>query len=191
MLSPTDSRPTGPLKIGVDVPWVASWSEEPQTGVSRCPSVDGQLAVAQVEKPGAGQPLLTRNHFFRQRRSVGEMLCPMCGKPTLEGDRWTVTAKPTTAGALRAAGFGPALPTDMPDGQALLDCGAIAPLHRACTDPFLASVPDLAATPGRDLRPFPKAWVIVPLWVEARSQAPQPKSASVVTFLQLIGVEDT
>lgn len=178
------------LKVGVDVPWITSWSEEAQPGVSRCPSVDGQLAVAQEEKPGEGKPLYSRNHLFRQRRSVGEMLCPMCGEPTHAGDRWSQTAKHTTAGNLRTKGFGPALPADMPDDQPLLDCGAIAPLHRACAEAALTRCPHLGQMDDKELKAFPGAWVIVPLWVEARPPGPQAKSVPVVSFLQLIGVED-
>lgn len=178
------------LKIGVDVPWVTSWSEEPQTGVSRCPSVDGQLAISQEIKPGVGEPVHTRAHLFRQRRSVGEMLCPMCGEPTHEDDRWSRTAQPTTAGALRARGLSPALPPAMPDAQPLLDCGAVAPMHRACADlgPAERLLPDDKS--GRELRRFPKAWIIMPMWVEGRSSKPQGKSVAVVSFLQLVGVED-
>ena len=58
------------LVIGTDIPWVASWSEEPLTVVGPCPSVDGAIAVGQAENPGKGVPQFNRNHLFRQRRSV-------------------------------------------------------------------------------------------------------------------------
>lgn len=177
------------LKIGVDVPWVSSWSQEPQTGVSRCPSVDGELAVSQRINPGVGEPLYARNHLFRQRKSVREMRCPMCGEQTPADDRWSQTARPTTAGALRAKGFGSTLPADMLDTQPLLDCGAIAPLHRACAEAALVGCPHLADMNDRELKRFPKAWIVVPLWVEARSPKPEEKTAAVVSFLQLLGVE--
>lgn len=178
------------LEIGVDVPWVTSWSEEAQTGVGPCPSVDGQLAIGQSHRPGLGRPLYSRNHLFRQRRSVREMLCPMCGAPTADDDRWSQTATPTTAGALRARGFAPALPADMADAQALLNCGAIAPLHRACAEASLARCPHLGGMEDKALKPFPKAWVVIPLWVEAKPPAAQAKGVPVVGFLQLVGVED-
>ena len=185
-MSGTASR----LQVGVDVPWVTSWSEEAQTGVSPCPSVDGQLAIGQKTLPGVGRPLYSRNHLFRQRKSVREMLCPMCGEPTAEGDRWSQTAQPTTAGALRTRGFGPALPVDMADDQGLLNCGAIAPLHLACAQAALERCPHLGGMGDKTLKPFPKAWVILPLWVEARPPEPRAKSVAVVSFLQLVGVED-
>lgn len=177
------------LKIGVDVPWISSWSLEQQTGVSPCPSVDGQLAVGQQSKPGGGEPLHARAHLFRQRKSVREMRCPMCGEQTPDDDRWSQTARPTTARALRAKGLGPTLPAEMPDDQTLLDCGTIAPMHRACAE-AAAGLALLADMNQRELRRFPKAWIIVPLWIEARSPKPQAKSVAVVSYLQLLGVED-
>jgi hypothetical protein len=180
---------TSRLKVGVDVPWVTSWSGETQTGVSRCPSVDGQLAVTQQIAPGEGHPLYSRNHLFRQRKSVREMLCPMCGAPTAAGDRWSQTAKRTAAGNLRSRGFGPALPVDMADDQALLDCGAIAPLHRACAETAARRCPHLSQMDDLELKRFPEAWVIIPLWIQAKPPGPDAKNTSVVTFLQLVGVE--
>jgi hypothetical protein len=172
----------------VDVPWVTSWSGEEQTGVSPCPSVDGELAIGQQEKPGVGRPLYSRNHLFRQRKSVREMLCPMCGKPTPDGDRWSQTAQPTTGGALRSRGLGWALPADLADDQAVLNCGAIAPLHRACAETSVLRCPHLGGMADHSLKRFPGAWVIIPLWIEAKPPPPG-KSVPVVSFLQLIGIE--
>ncbi|THD77184.1 MAG: hypothetical protein E7812_14635 [Phenylobacterium sp.] len=185
-MSPATSR----LKVGVDVPWVTSWSEEEQLGVGPCPSVDGELAIAQASKPGIGRPLYSRNHLFRQRKSVREMLCPMCGEPTEAGDRWSQTATHTTAGELRARGFAFALPVDMADDQRLLNAGAIAPLHRACADASLARCPHLGGMDDKTLKPFPTAWIIMPLWVEAKPPGANAKSVPVVSFLQICGVED-
>lgn len=179
------------LKVGVDVPWVTSWSEEAQTGVGRCPSVDGEVAVLQAEKAGVGRPLYSRNHLFRQRRTVRALLCPMCGKPTPDDDRWSQTASPTTAGELRARGFGEALPAEWADDQRLLNCGAIAPLHRACAEAALARCPHLSGMADKVLKRFPKSWVVIPLYVEARPPAMRGPGIPAVSFLQLVGVEDT
>jgi hypothetical protein len=177
------------LKVGVDVPWVTSWSEEPQLGVQACPSVDGELAIAQEIKPGVGRPLYSRNHFFRQRKSVRELLCPMCGEPTEAGDRWSQTGHYTTAGELRARGFGPALPPDTADDQRLLNAGAIAPLHRRCAEAALERCPHLGGMEDKVLKAFPTAWVVIPLWVEAKPPAARGPGTPVVSFLQLVGVE--
>jgi hypothetical protein len=182
------------LQVGVDVPWVTSWSEEPMLGVGPCPSVDGEIAVAQAEKPGGGLPRYSRNHLFRQRKSVREMLCPMCGKPTANGDRWCQTGRWTTAKEVRDRNMGVWLPADMKDDHRLYDAGAIAPLHRACAERALTHCPHLKAMPDRELKAFPDAWIIATLAVEARLAAsftnlPQ-KPVVAITFLQLIGVAD-
>jgi hypothetical protein len=125
---PHESR----LKVGVDVPWVTSWSDEESLGVRTCPSVGGRLAVCQAERPGSGKPQYSMNHFRRQRETVGGMLCPMCGQATCRGDRWTQIAKRIPVGVLRAKGLGPMLPPALADDRILIDAGSIAPLHDAC-----------------------------------------------------------
>ncbi|HEY8004976.1 MAG TPA: hypothetical protein VIE16_12150 [Phenylobacterium sp.] len=182
------------LAVGVDVPWVTSWSAEQVTGVAPCPSIDGGLAVGQAEHPGRGRPLYSRNHLFRQRKSVREMRCPMCGEPTAAGDRWTQTGRWTTAGELRARGLGVWLPPEFPDGKPLLDAGAIAPLHRACAERALTHCPHLKGMADHELKAFPGAWIVAALSVEAEPQhalANTPRRpVAAVTFLQLIGVPD-
>lgn len=183
MRAPIPSR----LKVGLDVPWVTSWSGERQGGVGPCPTVDGQPAALQTWEPGVGRPLYSRNHLRRQRDSVRAMLCPMCGEPTAEGDRWSQTGRYVAAGTLRARGFARALPADLGDDQVLLDAGAIAPLHLACAEASLQRCPHLGGMADRELKPFPAAWVVVPLYVEARH--PVTKQAfPAVSFLQLLGV---
>ncbi|HEX3888175.1 MAG TPA: hypothetical protein VHW05_11815 [Phenylobacterium sp.] len=186
--------PASPLKIGVDVPWVTAWSEELMTGFGPCPSVDGAIAVAQIDKPGVGEPQYARNHVFRQRKSVREMLCPMCGKPTVNGDRWSQTGHWTTAGEVRARNMGVWLPGDFPDRRPLFDAGGIAPMHRACAERSQALCPFLHDLPDQELKAFPDAWIIATLAVEARQKpsiANVPKAPIVaISFLQLIGVPD-
>jgi hypothetical protein len=182
------------LQVGVDVPWVTSWSKEPMTGVGPCPSVDGVLAVGQAWRPGEGKPLYSRNHLFRQRKSVREMLCPMCGQPTSAGDRWSQTGRWTTAAEVRAKGMGVWLPPDFADDRRLFDAGAIAPLHRACAERALTHCPHLKGMADHELKPFPAAWLVAALSVEAKpkpgtSNLPQ-RPVAAVTFLQLIGVPD-
>lgn len=129
------------------------------------------------------------------------MLCPMCGQPTTADDRVTQVARRTAAGRLRASGRADGLPPTIADEQVLVDAGAIAPLHRRCSDLSLKHCPHLRGEPAIDVQPFPSRWGLIPLMIEA--VAPMPSGfalmaaaaavaapVAVVTFLQLCGVTD-
>lgn len=185
------------LKVGVDVPWVTSWTGEPVLGVRPCPSVDGALAIVQADNAGLGKPLYSQNHAVRQRLTVRHMLCPMCGQPTPPDDRWTQVAHPFAAGDLRAAGRGAALPADIEDDRILVDAGAIAPLHRACVDRSLRYCPHLKADPNIDVQRFTERWVVLPLMAKAEAppqlflaQAAKARAVAVIGFLQLCGLTE-
>ena len=179
------------LRVGRDVPWVTSWSEETFLGVRPCPLAGGRPAVHQAERPGVGRPNYSRNHLNRQRRSVAGMLCPMCGRPTAARDRWTQTGTLAAAGALRAKGLGRLLPAAsvVPDTQLVLDAGNIAPSHRACAELALTQCPHLSTAAEKGLKPFPERWLAAPLWIEASPPPPAVgRSVAVVSFLQLYGL---
>jgi len=114
------------LKVGIDVPWVTSWTAEVMDGVARCESVGGRPAMVQSSHAGYGKPRYSLNHMVRQRLTVARMLCPMCGEPTPVEDRWTLTAKVKAAGCLRTE-RGLRLPPEVDDDQQVIDAGAIAP----------------------------------------------------------------
>jgi hypothetical protein len=174
------------LKVGIDVPWVTSWSAEPVTGVGACLTSPGLPAVMQASHPGYGKPNYSENHHYRQRVSVMRMLCPMCGQPTQKGDRWTLTAKRKTAGALRAQGLGDSIPSDLADTRVVIDAGAISPLHKGCAEVSAVQCPHLSADPALDLKPFAPRWIVSPLLVPTD----QPDLPPVVAFLQLCGITD-
>ena len=186
------------LRVGVDVPWVTSWSSEAIYGVRPCPTVGGRLAICQQEKAGYGRPQYSKNHLRRQRSSVLDMLCPMCGEPTATGDRWTQVARRVPAGVLRARGLGGALPPDVPDAQIIIDVGAIAPLHLACAERSLEHCPHLRAAPNVQLMSFPERWSVFPLAVEVTpasaplhvlaKPAPRRASTAAIGFIQLCGL---
>jgi hypothetical protein len=119
----------------------------------------------------------------------------MCGEPTRREDRVTQLARRTTAGRLRRSGRGAALARDVADGEVLIDAGAIAPLHRRCSDLSLKHCPHLRAAPV-EVMAFPERWLVLPLMIEARAPpqpgyalltAPPIRPVAVVTFLQLCG----
>jgi hypothetical protein len=185
------------LKVGVDVPWVTSWSAEEVLGIAPCITVDGLPAVQQRERPGYGRPQYSLNHHVRQRASIRGMLCPMCGAPTPDGDRWSLTGKLTAAGALRAKGLGFTIPPALPDEQLVLNAGAISPGHRTCMERSLQHCPHLQSDPTLAFNAFPEKWFVSLLTLEV---APDPPAANVlarpaaraplnvVGFLQLCGI---
>ena len=188
------------LQVGVDVPWVTSWTEEPITGVRPCASVGGHPALTQAGNAGFGKPQYSKNHLLRQRLTVARMLCPMCGEPTPSHDRWTQVARRTSAGALRRGGRAPGLSRAIEDDRVVVDAGAIAPLHRQCSDRSLEHCPHLRADPEVNVMAFPARWTVMPLMIEATMPVAAghallrvqtaPSSIAVVTFLQLCGVTD-
>ncbi|MFJ6023698.1 hypothetical protein ACIQC9_03760 [Brevundimonas sp. NPDC092305] len=181
------------LKVGVDVPWVTSWTEETVLGVRPCATVGGRAALVQTGAAGFGKPLYSQNHLVRQRQTVLGMLCPMCGEPTSSDDRWTQVAQQTSAGRLRREGKAMNLDRALEDRRVVIDAGSIAPLHRRCVDRSLRYCPHLKADPNVNVMPFPAKWTVLPLMIEAT--APMEAGVAVaaiavITFLQLIGVTD-
>ena len=172
------------LVVGVDVPWVTSWTGEEITSAAPCRTVGGRLALMQASAPGAGKPQYSKNHLVRQRLTVARMLCPMCGEPTQEGDRWTQIAARRCAGQLRARGG--QVRADIADDRVMIDAGSIAPLHRRCVDRSMKYCPHLRASDDVMVMRFPRAWIVLPLLIKAETG---PGVA--VAFLQLCGVTQT
>jgi hypothetical protein len=184
-------------RIGFDVPWVVSWTGESVLGAKPCGHAWGGLAVFQAERPGVGTPKYAQNHFLRQRRSVRQMLCPQCGQPTPNEDRWTLTARRVAAGQLRSEGLDSQVPPDIGDAHVVVDAGGLAPMHHDCARRAMVMCPHLTKGLRLDLRRFTERWVVSPLYVEfdapepghvllAKSFTPPP----VVAFLQLCGLTD-
>lgn len=195
MPDPEKSR----LEVGIDVPWVTSWSSEAIGSIGPCPSVDGQVAVLQGESAQHGRPIYSRNHFRRQRESVRRMLCPMCGEPTASGDRWSQTGKHIPAGVMRARGLSASIPASTDDRRVVLDAGAVAPGHLACMARSLEQCPHLRALDDRELKPFPERWHVSPMYLKAvvaprvpdsRATASAPGTMLAIGFLQLCGISD-
>ena len=183
------------LKVGVDVPWVTSWSTELIEGAGPCPSVDYQLAILQTESAGYGRPVYSENHVRRQRVMVRGMLCPMCGNPTQEGDRWMQTGTRQAAGIMRRRGLGVAIPESISDDQVVFNAGSIAPSHLDCAMRALDHCPHLGGMSSRELHAFPRHWTIYPLMVKPEPlpglrvlARPPPASPPAIMFLQLTGI---
>lgn len=175
------------LKVGIDVPWVTSWTAEVMEGAARCQSVGGRPALIQTSHAGYGKPQYSLNHVVRQRLTVTRMLCPMCGEPTPGDDRWTLTARVASAGRLRAE-RGLRLPSRIDDDQRVIDAGAIAPLHRDCACRSMKLCPHLRTDPALKLARFPKDYLVIPLMVPPEGD---PDGPAVIGFLQLCAITAT
>lgn len=79
---------TARLHIGTTVPWNASWTGEDAYEVRPCRWVGGAPAIWSPHRPGEGRPLFAAPHMVRQRRSIAEMRCTVCGERTPPDDRW-------------------------------------------------------------------------------------------------------
>lgn len=129
--------------MSITVPWNAAWSAEVgRYEVRPCRWAGGKMALWQPHAPGQGRPLFAQPHGVRQRRSVAQMLCTVCGQPTPRDDRWAFPL-----GDRREI-----------DGKARW-LTTETPVHRACADHAMEVCPHLR---GRGLRPsvFPDVWAV-------------------------------
>lgn len=75
-------------QIGVNVPWNASWTGEDRYEVRNCRWANGMPAMWSPHAPGEGRPVFAKPHMVRQRRSIIEYRCTVCGEKTDWTDRW-------------------------------------------------------------------------------------------------------
>jgi len=136
------SSPGEPWIIGDTVPWSAAWSGE--TAFALQPSLDfpGMTEVAQIERPGVGDPLFAAVHVTRQRRGLARHLCHVCGGETRVGDRWMF---PVASG-----GF-----VTLHDGTVGYGCN-VPPMHRACAFKAASRCPHLGHLAETPFRPPPE-----------------------------------
>lgn len=120
------------------VPWNASWSAENKFEIRPCRFAGGRLAVWSPHLPGQGDPIFAKPHSVRQRRSIAEQRCTVCGEKVGKGyyDRWWFGIGSTD---VAGAGF----------------TTTEAPVHKACAEAALEVCPRLRAM-GREPVPMPQ-----------------------------------
>jgi hypothetical protein len=129
-----------PLQYGsTAVPWNAAWSGELRYEVRPCRWVGGKLALWSPHLPGEGKPVFAKPHMVRQRRSIAEMRCTVCGEKTPPTDRWWFKL-----GRIQEGYF---MTTE-------------APVHRACADLALTICPHLRGR-DEDLEPMPSGFQVL------------------------------
>lgn len=119
--------------MNITVPWNAAWSSEMRYEIRPCRWVQGNLAIWQPHTPGEGKPIFAKPHNVRQRRSIAEMRCTVCGEKTPENDRWWFKL-----GRFQEGWF---MTTE-------------APVHHACAEFALTVCPHLKGREA-DLEPMP------------------------------------
>jgi hypothetical protein len=99
-------------------PWSAAWSGESSFSVDPSSDFPGRLELNQKQARGAGEPLFGAMNATRLRRGMIDLLCHVCGKPTVRQDRYIF---PVASGGL----------VTLQDGSQQYGCN-VPPMHRAC-----------------------------------------------------------
>lgn len=118
---------------GAIVPWNAAWTGEDRYEVRACRWAQGKRAMCSPHNPGVGKPIFAKPHFVRQRRSIMEMRCTVCGEGTPVSDRWWFKLGEFNEGWFMTAE---------------------SPVHRCCAELALKHCPHLRNR-ADDLEPFP------------------------------------
>jgi len=119
-------------------PWSAAWSGEQSLTVDLSRDFPGLLEVNQAQAPGAGEPLFGAMNATRLRRGLIDLLCHVCGKPTVRQDRYIF---PVASGGL----------VILQDGSRQYGCN-LPPMHQACTVRASHACPHLAKVMEPPLR---------------------------------------
>lgn len=125
--------------MDIRVPWNAAWTGEHRYEVRNCRYAGGRPAIWQPFQPGDGKPMFAAPHMVRQRKSIAEMRCTVCGEKTPEDDRWWFRLGHGREGWL--------MTTE-------------APVHRRCADYALTVCPHLRGREA-DLEPLPTGYSIL------------------------------
>lgn len=127
--------------IGQNVPWNAGWSSELAYEVRNCRWAGGRPALWSPHSPGQGRPIFAKPHMVRQRRSIAEMRCTVCGERTPVNDRWWF-------------GLGHLI------NEGSLFATTESPVHRDCAEHALRVCPHLRDKADM-LKPLPKWHTVI------------------------------
>lgn len=122
----------------MEAPWNASWTAEERFEVRPCRYAQGRRAIWQPHRPGEGRPIFAKPHSVRQRRSIAELRCTVCGEPVSLNDAWWFGL-----GEWHEASRG--FRTDE------------APVHRECAELAMRVCPHIRKE-GLEPAPFPKGF---------------------------------
>ncbi len=120
-------------------PWNAAWSAEDRYEIRPCRYANGFPALWSPHKPGEGRPIFAKPHMVRQRKSIAEWRCTVCGERTQPNDRWWFKL-----GTIQEGWF----------------MTSEAPVHRACGERALGVCPHLRGHDA-DFEPMPRGFSIL------------------------------
>lgn len=112
-----------------EIPWSVAWSGEQAYRIQPSRDFPGLAEIDQKQAIGVGEPLFAVIHATRQRRAMIDLLCHVCGEPTVAGERYIF---PTASGGL----------VTLLDGTQQFGCNVPA-MHKACADRAAAACPHL------------------------------------------------
>jgi len=121
-----------------EAPWSAAWSGEQAFSIESSSDFPGLLELNQKQALGVGEPLFGAMNATRLRRGMVDLLCHVCGKPTVRQDRYIF---PVASGGL----------VTLQDGSEQYGCN-VPPMHRACALRASNACPHLAKVREPPLR---------------------------------------
>ncbi len=104
--------------IGKNVPWSVAWTGELNFNLQASEDFPGLTEVVQTQRPGQGSPRFAAQHVTRHRMGMARQHCHVCGRRTLNGDRYIF---PVQSGAFVDVGLG-----------SLRYAGNVPPVHLNC-----------------------------------------------------------
>ena len=165
----------GKWSVGENVPWSVSWTGEDSYELAASAAFPGYAELMQAQRPGEGVPRFAAVHVTRQRLGVLGQLCHVCGRRTLNGDRYLF---PVESGGFAAVGDG------------MRYAGTVPPVHLACARRARRLCPHLSHTLADPVRyPAEDSQVVphpgAPLGMEALARSlPQGRK---IVFICLRG----
>lgn len=163
--------------IGKNVPWSVSWTGEQSFDLQASNDFPGFMEVVQIQRPGEGAPRFAAQHVTRHRVGMTNHLCHVCGRRTLNGDRYIF---PVQSGGM--------FPVE--DRQRYV--GNVPPVHRACAKRAQQLCPHLSHSYAQPMAyPSEESMVLprfdVALGMEELAKALPPGLKVVFTCIRLYG----
>lgn len=163
--------------IGKTVPWSVSWTGEQSFDLRASDDFPGFMEVVQIQRQGEGAPRFAAQHVTRHRVGMTNHLCHVCGRRTLNGDRYIF---PVQSGGM------------FPVEGRQRYVGNVPPVHRACAKRAQQLCPHLSHSYAQPMAyPSEESMVLprfdVALGMEELAKTLPPGLKVVFTCIRLYG----